>query len=170
MPWPTNSTLSYTVLVLNTRRDENKPMTVDFNGKNHREFWVRTDSRTKMRLFHSKKFVTAKISFRLWRIHWRLSESQNWLSKSKNLILTLESVRSSDSEPRISVKTIFIFDIKEMLTTIWCLNMVKVQMSKVVVELLWWEKCGILVVGILLRDDKYESFILTGFELVYSGE
>ena len=38
MPWTTNSTLSYTVLVLNTLRFENKPMTVDFNGKNHSDF------------------------------------------------------------------------------------------------------------------------------------
>ena len=35
-----------------------------------------------------------------------------------------------------------------------------------VVELLWWEKCGILVV-MVLRNDKYESFILTGFELFF---
>jgi len=68
-------------------------------------------------------------------------------------------------------KAIFIVDIKEMLTTIWFLNMVKMQMLIKVVELLWWEKCGILVVHIVLvRQDKYESFILTVFELFYSGE
>ena len=61
----------------------------------------------------------------------------------------------------ISIKSIFIFDIKEMLTTIWYLNMVKVQMPMVVVELLLWEKCGILVDGIIL--DKYESCIFTEF-------
>ena len=60
----------------------------------------------------------------------------------------------------------FIFYIKEMLMTIWFLNMVKVQMLIMVVELLW---CGILV-DVILRCDKYESFILTGFELFYSGE
>ena len=38
IPWSTNSTLSYTVLVLNTRYSRNKPMTVDFNGKNHSDF------------------------------------------------------------------------------------------------------------------------------------
>ena len=32
MPSTVDSTLSYTVLVLNTLRSENKPMTVDFNG------------------------------------------------------------------------------------------------------------------------------------------
>ena len=37
-----------------------------------------------------------------------------------------------------------------------------------VVELLLWEKCGILVVIII--SDKYESFIFTGFDLFYSGE
>ena len=58
-------------------------------------------------------------------------------------------------------KAIFIFDIKEMLTTIWFLNMVKVQVPIMVVELLWWEKCGILVDGIIL--DKYESCIFTEF-------
>ena len=100
MPWTTNSTLSYTVLVLSTYRSSNKPMTVDFNGKNHSDF------------------------------HF---------------------------------KSIFIFDIKEMLTMIWFLNMVKVQMHMEVVELLWWEKCGILVVIIVLRD-KYESFLFTEFE------
>ena len=61
------------MLVLSTENSENKPMTVDFNGKNHSDF------------------------------HFR---------------------------------SIFIFDIKEMLTTIWFLNMVKVQMPMVVVELL----------------------------------
>ena len=38
-----------------------------------------------------------------------------------------------------------------------------------VVELLSWEKCGILV-EMVLRSDKYDLFILTGFELFYSGE
>ena len=66
------------------------------------------------------------------------------------------------------IKTIFIFDIKEMLTTIWFLNMVEAQMPLEVVELLLWEKCGILVVIII--SDKYESFIFTGFDLFYSGE
>ena len=70
----------------------------------------------------------------------------------------------------IHFKAIFIIDIKEILTTIWYLNMVKVQMPMVVVELLWWEKCGILVVGILADIDKFESFIFAGFELFYSGE
>ena len=35
MPSTIDSTLSYTVLVLSTRNSQNKPMTVDFNGKNH---------------------------------------------------------------------------------------------------------------------------------------
>ena len=35
MPWTTNLRLSYTVLVLNSRMSQNKPLTVDFNGKNH---------------------------------------------------------------------------------------------------------------------------------------
>ena len=73
MPWTTNSALSYTVLVLSTWNSQNKPMTVDFNGKNHSDF------------------------------HF---------------------------------KSTFIFDIKEMLTTIWYLNMVKEQMLIKVVELL----------------------------------
>ena len=51
-------------------------------------------------------------------------------------------------------------------TTIWFLNMVKVQMLFMVVELLWWEKCSILV-EVVLRNDTYESFILTGFELFF---
>ena len=59
------------------------------------------------------------------------------------------------------IEVIFIVDIKEMLTTIWYLNMVKEQEPIMVVALLWWEKCGILVVLFLifLRNDKYESFI-----------
>ena len=36
--WTTNSTLSYTVLVLSTYRSSKKPMTVDFNGENHSSF------------------------------------------------------------------------------------------------------------------------------------
>ena len=55
------------------------------------------------------------------------------------------------------IKANFIFYIKEILTTIWFLNMVKVQMLITVVELLCLEKCGILVV-VGLRFDKYESF------------
>ena len=56
------------------------------------------------------------------------------------------------------------FHIKEMLTTIWYLNMVKVQIRLKVVELLLWEKCGILVDSHLLNlHDKYESFIFTAF-------
>ena len=88
-----------------TENSENKPMTVDFNGKNHSDF---------------------------------------------------------------RFKVIFIFDIKEMLTMIWFLNMVKVQVHMEVVELLWLEKCGILV-EVVLRDDKYESFILTRFEQFHLG-
>ena len=95
-----------TVLVFSTYSYRNKPMTVDFNGKN----------------YHSDFYI----------------------------------------------KTIFNFYIKEMLMTVWYLNMVKVQMSKEVVELLWWEKCGILV-EVVLRSDKYESFISIGFKLLYSG-
>ena len=38
-----------------------------------------------------------------------------------------------------------------------------------VVELLLWEKCGILVV-MVLRADKYESFIFSGIDLFHSGE
>ena len=54
----------------------------------------------------------------------------------------------------------FIFYIKEMLTMIWFSNMVKMQMPIMVVELLWWEKCGIsVVIVLLLRDDKYETTI-----------
>ena len=51
--------------------------------------------------------------------------------------------------------------------TICYLNMVKVQMLMPVVELPLWEKCGILVVSIVLRDDKYEFFIFTLFELFF---
>ena len=42
MPWTTNSALSYTVLVLSTRYSHNKPMTVDFNGKNNSDFLIKT--------------------------------------------------------------------------------------------------------------------------------
>jgi len=38
MPSTIDSTLSYTVLVLNTNNRQNKPMAVDFNGKNHSDF------------------------------------------------------------------------------------------------------------------------------------
>ena len=41
--------------------------------------------------------------------------------------------------------------------------MVKVQTHVEVEELFLWEKCGILVVIILLRADKYESFIITEY-------
>ena len=86
-------------------------------------------------------------------------------SKNKPMTVDLNGKNHSD----FCIKTNFIFYIKEMLTTIWFLNMVEVQMPMVVVELLWWEKCGILV-ELVLRDDKYESILFTGFELFDSGE
>ena len=42
MPSTIDSTLSYTVLVLNTNNRQNKPMAVDFNGKNHSDFHFKT--------------------------------------------------------------------------------------------------------------------------------
>lgn len=51
-------------------------------------------------------------------------------------------------------KTIFILDIKVMLTMIWYLNMEKLQMLMEVVELFWWEKCGILVLPKILKSNK----------------
>ena len=74
--------------------------------------------------------------------------------KSENKPMTVDFHGKNDNN--FHNKVIFISDIKEMLTTIWFLNMAKKQMYGTVVELLWWEKCGILVVIIVLRDDKYE--------------
>ena len=48
--------------------------------------------------------------------------------------------------------------------------MMKAQMLIKVVELLSWEKCGGLVDRRLVKNDKYDTFLLTGYKIIYSGE